>query len=131
MSVLLPFLALDRSCDQAQAWVNQQLTKDGWRIVRTFDLQVARVGHPGCTCPNHGTDACNCQMVVLLIYPQNGDPATLIIHGQGDKSWLSLTVSENGRTNQRFGAVIQKTLQDLADLLLITDVVYEDDQSNV
>lgn len=131
MSALIPFLTLDQTCVQVQMWVDQQLTGTGFRVVQTFDLQVARMGHPSCTCPNHGTDACNCQMLVLLIYPQNGEPATLIIHGQEDKSWLSITIPESGRSNQRFGVTIQKVLQDSANLLSITDVVYEEDQSTV
>ena len=97
MSELIPFLVLDQNCNQVLAWTNQQLIGTGFRVVQTFDLQVARLAHPDCPCPHHGTDDCNCQMVVLLVYDKQGDPVTLVIHGQEDKAWLSLaTPMETG-----------------------------------
>lgn len=81
MSALLPFLALDQNCEQVQTWVTQQLTDAGFRVVQTFDLQVARLAHSDCTCPHHGTDKCDCQMVVLLIYRKREHPVTLVLHG--------------------------------------------------
>jgi hypothetical protein len=65
--------------------------------VPTFDLQVARSAHPECPCPHHGTNKCNCQLVVLLVYGKSEDPATLVIHGQDGKTWISLaTPGETG-----------------------------------
>ena len=111
MSALLPFLALDQNCEQVQAWVTQQLTDSGFRVAQTFDLQVARLSHPECPCPHHGTDECNCQMVVLLIYwKQNEDPATLVIHGQDGRTWLSLAAPVTQRAGHRLEAAIRHVL---------------------
>jgi hypothetical protein len=90
MSALLPFLALEQTCEQVHVWVIQQLTQADFRAVQTFDLHVARQAHPDCPCPHHGTSACNCQMIVLLVYQKTDDPVTLVIHGQDDRTWLSL-----------------------------------------
>lgn len=111
MSALLPFLSLDQTCDKTQAWAVQELTGAGLRVVQTFDLNVARLAHPGCTCPNHGTADCNCQMVVLLVYQKKGDPATLVIHGQEGKSWLSLAYPDGKRVSQRFETTIRRALR--------------------
>jgi hypothetical protein len=111
MSALIPFLTLDLTCEQVQARINQQLTRAGFRVVQTFDLQVARLAHPDCTCPNHGTEDCNCQMVVLLVYHKKGDPITLVIHGQEGKSWLSLASPDGRRISQRFETAIQRALR--------------------
>ena len=110
MSALMPFMALDQPCEQVDSWVNQQLTNAGFRVVQTFDLQVARLAHPECPCPHHGADECNCQMVVLLVYRKEDDPATLVIHGQDGRTWLSLTKQEGKRVNPRLEAAIQHTL---------------------
>ena len=110
MSVLLPFIALDQTCDEAQMWAVQELTRAGFRVVQTFDLQVARLAHPDCSCPNHGTEECNCQMVVFLIYQEKNDPATLVIHGQEANSWLSLMIPEDRLAYQRLAADIQQAL---------------------
>ena len=126
MSTLIPFLVLDQSCDQVLTWIKQQLTGAGLRVVQTFDLQVARLAHPDCPCPHHGTDACNCQMVVLLIYRNQEEPATLIIHGQDGRSWVSLAGPVGKRANQHFEAAIRRALtHPLSGVTSPIEVAYE------
>lgn len=110
MSVLIPFLALDQTCEQVQTWVEQQLTSMGFRVARTFDLKIARLGHPECPCPHHGTENCTCQMVILLVYRKRGDPATLVIHGQDDRTWLSLATPSGPRAKRRLEMAIRRAL---------------------
>ena len=133
MSALIPFLTLDQTCEQVQAWINQELTNAGFRVVQTFDLQVARLAHPDCSCPHHGTDECNCQMVVLLVYQKKGEPATLVIHGQDGKSWLSLTgLVERRRASQHLETTIQRVLRTKStNLLPLAEVAYENAESTV
>jgi hypothetical protein len=127
MSALIPFLALDQTCEQVQAWVNEQLTNAGFRIVQTFDLQVARLAHADCPCPHHGTDACNCQMIVLLVYGKQSDPATFVIHGQDERAWLSLAVPVGEHSNQHLEAVIRRTLMPhRANIQSPIEVAHED-----
>ena len=90
MSNLIPFLSLEQPGDQVQAWVSQLLTAAGFRLVQTFDLQTARLAHEDCTCPHHGTDACDCQLVVLLVYYQQEEPSTLVIHSRDNSTWISI-----------------------------------------
>jgi hypothetical protein len=110
MSSLSPFLVLDKTCDQALGWASHELNSAGFRVVQTFDLQVARLAHPECTCPHHGEAECNCQMVVLLVYRKQEDPATLIIHGQENRSWVSMAAPVDGRTNQQLEIAIRHVL---------------------
>ncbi len=110
MSTLMPFLVLDQSCDRVLPWVSQELTGAGFRLVQTFDLQVARLAHPDCPCPHHGKDECNCQMVILLVYQKQGTPATLVIHGQDGRSWVSLASPTGKRANQHLEAAIRHVL---------------------
>ena len=110
MIALIPFLILKQTCEQAQVWINGKLTDAGFRVEQTFNLQVARLAHPDCPCPRHGTDDCNCQMIVVLIYGEQGDPATLVIYGQDERASLSLAVPVSGHGNQHLEAVIRRTL---------------------
>ena len=110
VSVLLPFLVLDQSCEQVQAWVKEKLTGADFRVVPTFDLQVARSAHPDCSCPHHGTDECNCQLVVLLVYGRRADPATLILHGQDGKTWISLATPIETQSRQNLESSVRHTL---------------------
>jgi hypothetical protein len=126
MSALIPFLVLDQTCDQVLAWVNQQLTSASFRVVRTFDLQVARLAHPDCPCPHHETNDCNCQMVVLLVYRKQDDPATLVIHGQDGRSWVSLAGPLGKRANQHLETAIRRALiPQLANVPSSIEVAYE------
>ena len=72
MNTLSFFLSINRPCDEALTWLNQSLLQSGLRVLRTFDLHDARLGLHDCTCPNHGTEKCDCQMVVLLVYGKAG-----------------------------------------------------------
>jgi hypothetical protein len=126
MSTLIPFLVLDQACDQVLTWVKQQLASAGLRVVQTFDLQVARLAHPDCPCPHHGTEDCNCQMVVLLVYGKQEDPATLIIHGQDGRSWVSLAGPMGKRFNQHLEVVVRRALiPHLSNMPSSIEVAYE------
>jgi hypothetical protein len=87
------FLTVSQNCDRTLPWVNQQLLKAGLRSVQTFDLHTAREASHDCECPHHGTEQCDCQMVVLLVYGKVEEPATLILHGNDGTTWLSITTS--------------------------------------
>jgi len=98
-----PFLTVNYSCDKTLQWTNQQLQQAGLRSVQTFDLHTARIGSHDCQCPNHGTEACDCQMVVLLVYGDAVEPVTLILHGNDGQTWLSTPeglTSNAGRKEQ-------------------------------
>jgi hypothetical protein len=110
MSALLPFLALSQTCEQVQAWASEKLTRAGFRIVQTFDLRIARLAYPECPCPHHGTDECNCQLIVLLVYGKQDDPATLVIHGQDGKSWISLATPIEAGSRQNLESSVRHML---------------------
>lgn len=110
MSALIPFLVIDQTCDQVEVWARQQLTDAGFRVMQTFDLQVARLAHADCPCPHHGTDRCSCQMIVLLVYRNEDNPATLVIHSQDGRTWLSLAGPTGQRADQHLDASIRHVL---------------------
>ena len=90
--------------------VSQQLKEVGLRTVQTFDLHSAITGTRGCSCPNHGTEECDCQMVVLLVYGTEEEPVTLILHGNGTQTWFSLTDTILQNPNPQLQITIQKAL---------------------
>ncbi len=65
------------------------LAGEGYQVTRSFDLQTARAelrAPEECSCPNHGSAACDCQYVVLLVNQPGEAPATLVIHGHDDRT---------------------------------------------
>jgi hypothetical protein len=106
-----PFLLVHESCDAAWQWADQQLIKAGLRPVQTFDLHSARDRLGGCSCPNHGTHACDCQIVVALVYGQGEEPVTLFLHGNDGQTWLSTADDLPQRLNTRLCDEIKQALE--------------------
>ncbi len=105
-----PFLSVNRPSDEALQWTKKQLLQAGLRPIQTFDLHAARVGLHDCPCPHHGTDDCDCQMVVLLVYGKAGEPLTLILHGHDEQIWFSIADNPRQRADPKLMSVIQQAL---------------------
>jgi len=108
---IFPFLSVNQPCDEALQWVRKQLQQADLRAVQTFDLHTARVGLHDCPCPNHGTEKCDCQMVVLLVYGKATEPETLILHGNDGQTWVSMPDTPNQQKNTMVATTIKSTLE--------------------
>lgn len=104
------FLLLEKPCDEAIAWVVRQINGAGLQVLRTFDLQVARLTHAECPCPYHGTDQCDCQMIVLLVYGDHYQPISLVAHSHDGSTWFSLVDTPQQRADPRLEATIRQAL---------------------
>jgi hypothetical protein len=103
-------LTLNLDSEQAVEQVTRRLTADGLQVVRSFDLQTARSTHTNCTCPNHGTAECDCQMVVLLVYDKRGEPLTLMAHSQDGQTQFELVDSPQQRPQPLIKAAVLQAL---------------------
>jgi hypothetical protein len=83
-------LELNMESEGAVELVISRLAKEGLQAKRTFDFQIARAAHADCTCPHHGTNQCDCQMIVLLVYGKGNWPATLVVHSHHGRSQILL-----------------------------------------
>lgn len=110
MTTLSPFLSINSSCDQALQMTKSLLSQAGLSAVQTFNLNTARLGAHNCSCPNHGTEACDCQMIVLLVYGEAAEPATLILHGNDGQTWVSVTDDPAQRTDKKLITSIRHVL---------------------
>lgn len=106
-----PFLSVNYPCDKALRWTKKQLSQAGLRAVQTFDLHSARAGLHDCPCPNHGTEECDCQMVIVLVYGIAEQPATLFLHGNDGQTWLSIADEPRQRADARLVAEIRLALE--------------------
>jgi len=90
--------------------------------MQTFDLHTARHALDDCPCPNHGTEECDCQMVVLLVYGKTSDvstpldtsPVTLILHGNDGQTWVSIADNPGQRADERLIAAAIRALSQQA-----------------
>ena len=107
-----PFLSVNYPCDAAMQWSMEQLLQAGLRPVQTFDLHTARAGLNDCSCPNHGTVDCDCQLVVVLVYGNELEPATLILHGNDGRTWFSIGDVPGQKTNAKTVIAIRNSLEE-------------------
>jgi hypothetical protein len=70
-----PLIVMQLDCNSAVKQMTAALRSAGYLVVQSFDLHSAMTAHSGCNC---NPDSCACQMVVLLVYAQDGPPVTLI-----------------------------------------------------
>lgn len=110
MAVLDPFLSLNSPSDKSLAWLKERLSAANLRVMQTFDLHSARHALDDCPCPHHGTEQCDCQMVVLLVYGDGTEPATLILHGNDGQTWLSIVEQPDQRPGQAAIGAIRRAL---------------------
>jgi hypothetical protein len=103
-----PILTLDQPCDEAVDWLVGKVNQVGLSVMRTFDLQVARDAQVNCPCPHHGTELCDCQMVVLLVYAVDMLPVTLIAHGNNNHTWFSVVDTPQQRADPRIETIIKQ-----------------------
>ncbi len=111
MHTFRPFLALDCSCDEALRWSNQSLTRGGLRVMQTFNLIAARQASQDFECPQHGKGACDCQMVVLMVYGIAREPASLILYGQDGQTWFTFADLPSLRVEPETQSLIRHVLR--------------------
>ncbi|HSL42824.1 MAG TPA: hypothetical protein VK897_05290 [Anaerolineales bacterium] len=105
------FLALGQPCDEASQWTHKYLEEAGLHPVQTFDLHAARAGLHQYTCPNHGVDECDCQLIIMLVYGKLEDPVTLILHGYDEKTWLAIAESPGQKPDIELASEIKQVLE--------------------
>ncbi len=110
MSPAPPFVMINKPGEEAVRWAVQQLDKTGLRVVRTFDLREARLAYSDCPRPHHGTEACDCQMIVLLVYEGDHSPASIIVHSFQETTWFYLVDAPEQPVSHRLETMMQKSL---------------------
>ena len=81
---------------------------EGLRVYQSFDLQTAMQRLPNCGCPYHGHEACTCQYAVWLVYPPEGAPVLLVLHGRDEETWITLPEeTETSRVHEIVRSLVQ------------------------
>jgi hypothetical protein len=114
--MLAPILTLNCSCNDALLTSSQSLRSKGFRVLQTFDLHNTAHALEDCPCPHHTTSECDCQMVVLLVYGEEVQPATLILHGNNGKTWVSVPDTAVQPVDAKLLNGIRKALESLSSV---------------
>jgi hypothetical protein len=110
MNSASPLVTIKKTGEETIYWTIRQLENAGLRVIRTFDLRESRHSHSDCPCPHHDTEACDCQMSVLLIYHGEQPPASLLIHSFQETTWLYLVDTPEQPVDQNLDLSIREIL---------------------
>lgn len=110
MSQTTKLLTVSLESEAAVAKVIQRLSEDGLQVVRSFDLQIARSAHKHCVCNYHGTEQCDCQMIVLLVYEQQGQPLTMVVHSRNGQTHIEMVETPQQRPGWHLKDAILRAL---------------------
>ena len=82
-------------CSSAVLQTTANLKSAGFQVLQSFDLRSTTSVSAICA-NSQGI----CQMVVLMIYPQEGPPATLVLESRGLETYVSLVTAPQLSTHQ-------------------------------
>jgi hypothetical protein len=80
------------------------------QVIRSFDLHTAMAAHVDCSCAFHGKDECDCQMVVMLVYDDQGIPLSLVAHGKDSKTHFALVDPPKGSQQRILKTIILQAM---------------------
>ncbi len=106
-----PVITFQVDCDEVISQVTQYLLTDGYLVLESFDLQSAREAHSECSCPHHGTEKCNCQFVVLLVYGVDPNPSTITIHSSDQRTELTVFDAPGQQNSERLKTSVLRAIE--------------------
>ena len=109
--MLNQLLSVSRPCDQIVNCLKIHLLHNGLKVLQTFELHDVLLGSEFCPCPNHETEKCDCEMVVLLVYGSQPEPVTIVLHGSDGETWVSLADGAEQMSNESTVTAVKRALE--------------------
>jgi len=102
----IPLITIQLDLEAALERAMSALEEAGLKVMRSFDLSATRSVHTHCACPHHGTEQCDCHMVILLIYGTQNSPFSLVVHGyDGSVNFVLVSTRENDSDRRTEGLI--------------------------
>ncbi len=106
-----PFSRVAGPADAAARRLHDVLTDAGLRVVQSFRLHDARRPASDIGCPKHDGLACDCELIILLVYAQTGPPATIVLNGSDGTTMVSLVAIAGQQEEPALHAIIASALR--------------------
>jgi len=124
-------LLLDINGDDAVKTISEALGAHGFYILRSFDLRSALTAVTvGCECPHHGTEKCDCQFVVLLIYGEAAEPITLTTHSHNHQTRIQIVRDATMNPDPCFVEKVMAVLLEASPSLSLSPLINEEATSH-
>ena len=90
-----PLFTLQQECCRVEQVLIHSFDSAGIRFIRSFDLKTTQAKSKSFDCPYHGTSPCTCQLVIILVYPNNCCPLRLILEGRDAETHIYLETNSD------------------------------------
>lgn len=111
MSSGSPFLVLNSDCEHATQWLEAQMAGANLTLLRTFNSNDVGLAGLDCMCPHHGGPACNCRVMIYLVYRKSlPTPASLMVYSYDQYTLFYLVDTPHQRTDPGLDAQIRRVL---------------------
>jgi len=119
-------ILLDINGDEAVKTITEALCGHGFYVLRSFDLRSAMTAaEVGCECPHHGTEKCDCQFIVLLIYGDATEPLTLTTHSHNHQTRVQIVRDATMNPDPHFVECVMAVLLEASPAWLISPLINE------
>lgn len=118
----ISLLELTQDCETAVSTVIDRLHRSGVGVVRSFDLRSACGAYPHRSCPHHAKKACDCQLVILLVFDPLEQPATVMLHTCNGETHVGLAASPAQQPSSRLEYRLRRILRQPPSALPIGDL---------
>ncbi len=119
-------ILLDINGDEAVKTITEALSGHGFYVLRSFDLRSAMTAAKvGCECPHHGTEKCDCQFVVLLVYGEAAEPIMLTTHRHNNQTRAQIVCDATMNPDPIFVERVMAVLLEASPTLLISPLINE------
>lgn len=115
-----PVMVIDAHCSQFARMLQAVFSAAGLSAFQSFDLRSTRALHEGCTCPNHGTRQCTCELIVLLVYLPEGGPLTVVLDGRDAQTFVFLADEDVNSLYLYSAEMVKQVVQRAASNLIET-----------
>jgi hypothetical protein len=83
--------------------------ESGLQVIQSFDLQTAISAYSGCHCPHHGSEKCDCQMIMLILYREEDEPIRLVAHGKDGTTHLGVIDNPQRKGIEKIVYLLKRT----------------------
>ena len=113
-SITLPF-----DCEIVLALFSLKLVSEGFHVAHSFEIESACTSFTETACPHTGKSPCDCQLVTVFAYEQNGSSIPLVFHGHAGQTEMYIDTA-TGRPNldliRRIWGVLQRESETLLEI---------------
>ena len=109
-----PIAIVESQCSFIISPLMNALEQAGLWVLRSFEFKNNQTQLMHCHCAANCDSQCECELVVLLVYPKVGNPVTLILDGREGKTYVFISEEKEYQFPTPLTRLITKAVEESA-----------------